>query len=206
VRLIDCAVEGFLGDPTAAGLPEVPRHLVRAWWDIFRSVRLEFRQRLRAFWEHDEWVSYGMSYCALRRCAEKGRHRDAEYVRGACANAHKAYLRKLAGQRRRAAREVERQAMGLGPVPARPEDADIRLDFAGALSRLSDRDRFICLMRLTGGDGDEGESFAAIGAAMGVHESTALRWARGPIGVIREHMAGHGPTRRPPEAPAPDAA
>jgi hypothetical protein len=167
-----------VGGPGPAADPGPAPGWGREWRTIFLSVYALFRQPLAAHGEDDIWVSYALSYMALRRCARLGKHGEMAYVHRACVNAHKRYHKRLIRQRWRAALSGD-----LGRASAPPEPIDLMLDLEEVLGRLPARDAAICRMRL-----NEEQTFREIGATLGIDASTAHRQYERSIGVIRSAL------------------
>jgi RNA polymerase sigma factor (sigma-70 family) len=133
------------------------------WTKILRHVYKQFRPWLAEAGEDDPWVSYSLSYEALVRCADVGKHREFSYVYTACKNAHRRYLSRLEAQARRPDPEHRE--------PSSDELAnDLRLDFEEAVRAMPARDARIVRLRLL-----EERTFEDIGQELGGLERSTVK-------------------------------
>jgi len=167
---------------TAKAPPPFPSGWGPEWKAIFETVRHRFRRALEAHGEGDPWVSYGLSYEALRRRARKGRHGEMAYVHRACVNAHKKYRNRLARQRGRSLPGGD-----LAPAGVPPEPVDLVIDLEDLLRRLPAGDAAVCRLQLV-----EGRTFREIGEGLGLAPATACRRFDRRIGAIRVALSEYG--------------
>jgi DNA-directed RNA polymerase specialized sigma24 family protein len=114
--------------------------------------------------EDDRWISYGLSYEVLKRCARLGKFAEFAYVHRACLNAHIKYIK-------------NEETWGFKPLDdiihaehTRWGDIDLRLDLEGVLQPFDQKDAEICRLYLI----DE-MTFEEIGAKVGLHASSVHR-------------------------------
>jgi hypothetical protein len=153
------------------------------WCRVFDRAWRRFRPGLERHGDGDPWVSYGLSYLALRKCADLGLHRRRGYFRAASENAHKRYLRRSRASRRRV---TESGDEALEAIAVEPDTSDLAIDLEEILSRWGAPDGDLCRMRLI-----EGRTFEEIGGALGMDQATAHRCFKRRIGQLQVALAAY---------------
>lgn len=171
-------------------IPRQPPGRGTTWAKVFRHVAGKFRGAMARIGDGDPWISHGLCYVALRRCARRGQHENPSYVYRACQNAHVKHLaraRRWSKRRRPFPASHKRAAYS----PAWSE-IDLRVDLADALGQLPDADAELCRLRLV-----EERTFEELGQTMGIDKSTAMRRFDRCLPLIRESLRDYAPWRRP---------
>jgi hypothetical protein len=180
-------------------VPPLPPGYGKHWYVIFRSVYKRFRAMLKKIRplrdEDDRWISYGLSYEALKRCARLGKFAEFAYVHRACLNAHIRYLK-----------EEEWSFVSLDDlVHAQPAvqtrwgDIDLRLDLEGVLQPFDQKDAEICRLYLI-----EEMTFEEIGAKVGLHASSVQRRFKKILPAFRQIAEDYVRPNSPDSTPAID--
>jgi hypothetical protein len=176
VARINAAVTRFLGG-------REPGRFDGPWCRVFDRSWRQFRPGLKRHGDEDPWVSYGLSYLALRKCADLVLHRRRGYFRAASENAHKRHLRQSRASRRRVAASGDE---ALEAIAVEPDTPDLAIDLAEILSRWGAPDGDLFRMRLI-----EGQTFEEIGDALGMDQATAHRRFNRRLGRLRSALAAY---------------
>jgi hypothetical protein len=203
VQFVDGAVGWFLNDPNTwrdlhhrydpikRPIPKHPPGNGDEWRKIFESIYAEFRRsliRVEGNLDDARWTSYGLSYEALRRCAELGKHEVLIYVYLACRNAHLRFLRPF---KESGVRSFED---GIEPEDRGSDwgETDLRIDFEEALGKLTPVDEMISRLRII-----EGRDFAEIAKMLPVKldRSTVKRRFERCLPAIRAALRDYEPRR-----------
>lgn len=145
------------------------------WEKIFQSVHARCQGRLLQAYSKPEdtrWVSYGLSYVALRRCAELGFYTNYGYIYRACAGFHDRFLRR------------KEPLLYFKDEPC-PEQMDFWVDYEDAIGRLPEEDAAICRLRF------EGATFGEIGGVLGKNKTSVNRRFNSCLPVIQRAMAAY---------------
>lgn len=129
------------------------------WLKIFRHIAGKFKKDIP-----DKWMSYSLSYMALRDCALNNKQNNYSYVYQSCLNRHLYFIKK---ERKFRSRHPQKPKPAMvDPWPA----TDLGLDFESALKRLGKVNATICRSHLV-----EGLDFKQIGREVGLDTSTVCR-------------------------------
>ena len=150
---------------------------------ILKRTYKSFRMRLRFCGEGDRWASYSLSFMAMRRCARIGKPMDLAYICRSCQNAHKKFIAKHAPRQR-----IDIEVSAVAIIPSDIETIDLELDIEAALQRLDPIDARIVRMWCK-----PEATFHQIGAALGVHESTANRRFKKALDALRMALRAYQP-------------
>jgi hypothetical protein len=156
------------------------------WAKIFHRVYTVFRGQLAKIRpvrvEEDRWISYGLSYVALRPCIRLGVSDRFSYVYTVCLRDHWRHLRRF-------------EARGLLPldnevVGAADPVSDLFVDFQEVLRRFRPDDALICRLHLV-----EDRPLAEIAAMLpgSLDRSTLKRKFDRCLPVIQEALRAYSP-------------
>lgn len=150
---------------------------------IFETIHHKFIKRLISVGEDDAWVSYSLTFMAMRRCARIGKPLELAYVYRACQNAHKSFLE---GDDFRC-HWVETDEPPEPTVEPGTDSADLAMDIETALGRLDSIASQVVRMK------SEGATYDEIGKALCIDPSTAYRRYNSAIARLRNALKNYAP-------------